>query len=266
MTRSIPPWLAPVVERLELDRLSVVTIDDIERIRGQVGVEPAANRIVEHLAERGWLLRTGVHGAWEFAPADRAGPRSAGDPFLALRASLAIDPDLPVALALSSALWLLDIADRAPAKAEVAMPPGAYVPKALRREYRVVRHEGRLPPLRIQRIPVHRPATVLVHLASRPTDVRSWGGILDRLAELLEAADEADIMSELEGRAHATLVRFAYLVSGLAPDLVDRLRIRPAGKVWFGPRRTLKRHSARWNVADTILPIAPSELGSGSAP
>jgi hypothetical protein len=79
------------------------------------------------------------------------------------------------------------------------------------------------------------------------------------LPELVEASDEADIISELEGRSHAAHVRFAYLVSGLAPHLVDRLAIEPAGKVWFGPRRPLKRHSAPWNVADTVLPRAPSD-------
>jgi hypothetical protein len=111
--------------------------------------------------------------------------------------------------------------------------------------------------LRIQGLPVHRPATVLVHLANKPTDVRSWASMLEALPALLARSPAQEIHTELEGRPHATRVRFAYLVSGIAPDLVEKLAIEPRGKVWFGPRRPLRRHDARWGIADTILPAAP---------
>ncbi len=54
----------------------------------------------------------------------------------------------------------------------------------------------------------------------------------------LAHSPEPEIQAELEGRTAATRVRFAYLVSGLAPDLVARLGIEPGSKVWFGPART----------------------------
>ena len=260
VTRSIPPWLAPIVEQLELDRPEIVTTRDLSRLTRRLGMREPTNRIIQVLAELGWLLKTGVHGVWEFAPAERAGPHSVGDHLLPLRASLAATPGVPVALALSSAMWFLDIADRAPDVAELAMPPGAYIPAALNRAYRVVRFRSNVEPTPLRGVPVHTPASILVHLAHRPSDVRGWAGVLIHLSELVGAAHESGIFAELGGRPHSTQVRLAYLLSGVAPELVERLGAAPAGKVWFGPRGPLRRHSARWNIADTILPFSPTEL------
>jgi hypothetical protein len=262
--RSIPPWLADVVAELELDRPAVVTRDLVRHLRKRLGVRAPVGRIVEELHARGWLLKTGVHGAWEFVPGERAGAISSGDPFLPLRATLETAPELAAFVALGSALWLLDIADRAPEPPEVALPKGIRVPVGLKRAYRTVHHDARLGPVRVQGLPVHRPATVLVHLATKPTDVRSWGNVLDCLPALLGSSPEDEVRAELQGRPHATRVRFAYLVGGLAPDLIRRLAIEPAGKVWFGPRGPLRHHDAHWQVADTLLPTPPpSTEGNG---
>lgn len=261
--RSIPPWLAGIVAELELDRPRIVTSDMVSEIRRHLGVSPPTHRIIEELHTRGWLLKTGAHGAWEFIPGDRAGAISSGDPFLLLRATLETSPDIAVFVALGSALWLLDIADRAPDRPEIALPKGTRVPVALKRACRTVHHDARLAPVHIQDLPVHRPATVLIHLASKPTDVRSWGSVLESLPALLAASPEEEIRAELGGRNHATEIRFAYLVAGLAPNLVARLEIEPAGKVWFGPRGPLRRHDARWQIADTILPTSPPTTAGG---
>ena len=55
------------------------------------------------------------------------------------------------------------------------------------------------------------------------------------------------------------------IVDEIAPDLADRLVPpndggRSAPKVWFGPRGSLKHHSARFSVADTLLPFDPASL------
>jgi hypothetical protein len=113
----------------------------------------------------------------------------------------------------------------------------------------------------IQGVPTHRLETVLVHLATRPTDVRNWGSVLEALSELVTSIDRTALQEELADRPHATRARLAYLVSGVAPDLANVLNVAPAGKVWFGPRTKTRRHNARWNIADTILPISPAELG-----
>lgn len=255
--RSVPSWLAEIVAELELDRPIVVTSEMITEIRERIGVRASTHRVIEALHTRGWLLKTGARGAWEFVPGERAGPISSGDPFLPLRGTLETSPDMRVSVALGSALWLMNIADRAPDRAEVAVPKGVRVPVALKRAYRTIHHDSRLEPLRIQDLPVHRAATVLVHLANKPTDVRSWGSVLEILPALLTEASEEEIRAELEGRPDATRVRLAYLVSGLAPEVIERLGIEPGGKIWFGPRGPLRRHDARWGIADTVLPSIP---------
>jgi len=260
VTRSIPPALAGVVELLELERPVTVTTAQLAGYVERAGVKTPAHVVIQRLAERGWLLRTGVRGVWEFAPGEHAGPYSHGDRWLTLRAALDKQPDLPVRVALGSALWLLDLTDRAPDVAEFALPTGVHVPVALRRAYRVVRFDPNLAPEKIRGLPVHNPASVLVHLADRPSDVRSWGAVLDVLADLVAAASLDDVRAELQGRAHATGVRLAYLLSGVAPDLVEQLDVAPGHKVWFGPRGKLRHHDATWNVADTVLPTRPADL------
>ena len=259
--RSISPTLALVLEELELDRPKTVSLEKIAELAEAHGIRTPARILAHRLARKGWLLETQVPGVWEFAPADRAGPISDADPFLTLRALLTRD-DLPVAIALGSALWLHNLADRFPYPHEVAVPSGFRVPRALRNEYRVVRHQANLGNQEVNGLPVHRTATVLVHLAHRPTDVTSWAGVLDLLPDLLATCDKDDILAELADRPHATRARFAYLFQSLAPDLIRDLNIAPAGKVWFGPRGPLRHHDARWNVADTLLPFSPRELGS----
>jgi len=263
MTRSIPPTLASILELLELDRPITISRRQMETLVKRAGVNWPVSVVIQRLSAHGWLKETNVRGVWEFLPAERAGAISTGDPLLTLRATLEADPDLPVALALGSALWFLDLAERRPEVTEVAFPPRSRVPVAIRRTYRVVRHETRLPPRKNRGIPVHSPASVLIHVATRPTDVRSWAAVLEGLPEVLQAAEEQDILSEMERRTHATRVRLAYLLSGIAPDFVGRLDVKPKGKVWFGPRGPLRRHDSRWNVADTILPFSPYELGPG---
>jgi len=262
MTRSIPPTLAPVLELLELDRPVTISRRHMGELIREARVDWPVNVVIQRLSALGWLKGTEARGVWQFLPAERAGAFSTGDPLLTLQATLTADPTVPVALALGSALWLLDLADRHPDVPEVALPPRSHIPAAIRRSYRVVRHKTRLPPVKVRGIPVHSPASVLVHLATRPTDVRSWAAVLEGLEELVNAADEPDILTEVEGRTHATQVRFAYLICGIAPRLVDRLGVQPRGKVWFGPRGPLRRHDSHWNIADTILPFPPSELGS----
>lgn len=259
MSRSISSSLAPVLEHLELERPRTVSVADLAEIADEHGVRTPARIIGHRLAQRGWLLKTRVRGVWEFAPAERAGPISEADPFLTLRATLERS-DVPVAVALGSALWLHNLVDRAPDRHEIAVPSGAHVPVALRRDYRVVRYEAVLSPILIREVPVHQPATVLVHLAHRPTDIRSWSSVLEALSDLVGSCSEAEIREELAGRPHATYVRLAYLIQGVAPDLIEALAIEPAGKVWFGPRRALRHHDAYWNVADTVLPVSPKEV------
>jgi len=265
VTRDIPPSLGPVMTELELDAPEVVTMAELAALVERYGIGTDPKVVAGRLRARGWLLSTGIRGVWEFAPAAHAGPISHGDPYLPLRAALAGHPGLPLAVCLISALRSHGLAERAPDRLEIAVPTSTSVPAGLRRRARVVMFEAKLSPQLFDSVPVHVPATVLVHLAARPADVRGWGTIADTLADLVATADVTEIDRELEGRPRSVRVRLAYLTQGVAPDLADRLVPpeeggRTAPKVWFGPRGTLKRHNTRFSVADTVLPFDPADL------
>ncbi|WP_337171558.1 type IV toxin-antitoxin system AbiEi family antitoxin [Gemmatimonas aurantiaca] len=269
MTRSIPPSLAPLVALLELERPTIVSVPQLTALIGRTVMRTPPRVAIQRLAARGWLLPTGVRGMWEFAPGERAGAFSSGDPLMPVQAALAAAssrvPAQQPSIALGSALWLHDLADRAPDIPEVAMPERAAVPAALARLCRVVHFSAKVAPVRKRgSLLVHTPATILVHLAHRPRDVRSWASILEMLGRLVDAANEAQIHQELAGRPHATRIRLAYLLSGVAPALAERLEPIPRGKVWFGPRRPVRHHDAHLNVADTVLPIPPRTIGAST--
>jgi hypothetical protein len=130
----------------------------------------------------------------------------------------------------------------------------------LRRKARVLSFDARLAPVVRKGVPIQRFETLLVHMAARPSRVRSWGAVVDWLADVVAEAEEADVLTELKGRARAVDIRLAYLVQGLWPGLAQRLGEGATSKVWFGPRRKLRRHSQRWMVADSILPFDPAKL------
>ena len=159
----------------------------------------------------------------EFAPAAHAGPIGHGDQFLELRAAVAARPSLDAAVCLVSALLAQGLTDRAPERLEVAVKTGASLPVGLRRAPRVVVFDANLPPERSRGVPVHLPATILVHIPARPSEVRGWTAIADTLPELIEVITPADIDGELAGRPRSVRVRLAYLTQGVAPDLAARL-------------------------------------------
>jgi len=260
MARSIAPSIAPLIEALELDAPTVVTTIELSRMVGELGLTTPPRVAIQRLAAQGWLLPSGVQGAWEWAPGAHAGPYGHGDPFITLRAQLAVRPDLQAAVGLESAAWLHGAADRAPEQHRVVVRPGERTPAALRRTYDTAVHEWRQPTVTIGGVPVIPPAGVLVHFADAPAAVRNWGLGLEAVPALLDRCGHDDLAVELRGRPHATLVRFAYLVEPFDPGLIAGLGIEAGGTVWFGPRRAARRWDRRWNVADTVLPFTPSGI------
>jgi hypothetical protein len=269
MTRTIPRSLGPILTELELDAPQVVTLAELAALVTRTGVGTEPRVVADRLRKLGWLLPTETAGVWEFAPAAHAGPVGHGDQFLGLRAALASRPSLAAAVCLTSALLAHGLTDRAPDRLEVAVKTRASIPEGLRRATRVVVFDSNLPPERSRGVPIHQPGTILVHVAARPADVRGWGAIADALPELVDVVAPDDIDAELAGRPRSVRVRLAYLTQGVAPDLAERLVPpddggRGAPKVWFGPRGSLKRHSSRFSVADTVLPFDPASLHPAS--
>lgn len=258
MTRPLPSWVAPVAAHLELEGVTLVRTAEITAAVEDCGTSSAPSRVIQELAENGWLLPTGVRGVWEFAPARRGGPYSGQDPFLGLKAALLVARDpTGVAVALRSALWLHDVLDRPPDRHEVAVPmikqlsPGLLA--SVRRNYRLTAFAPKLESSLVADVPVHQLESVVVHLAETPTAVRGWATILDVFDELLAGCEASRIATEAAHRRHATLVRLAYLTRA-RPELTKELGIEPRGVVWFGPRGRSGRFDARWNLVDTVLP------------
>jgi predicted transcriptional regulator of viral defense system len=262
MTRTISASLAPLIAELELDQPLLVTLTELTELVERLGIRTPAKVVASRLRAAGWLLATQTPGVWEFAPGAHAGARGHGDPYIEVRAVLAADPNAQVALTGSSALWAHGLIDRAPSGVHVAVPAGSHVPQALKRVAHVSVVDARLTPLRLDRLPVQRVATVLVAAASRPTQVRSWAAILERLDDIVVALDRDELDAELVGRPAATVARLAYLISGAEPALADRLFPKPPSDkvswVWFGPRHGPKRSTRRFGIHDTLLAHRPA--------
>jgi predicted transcriptional regulator of viral defense system len=269
MTRPLSRAAAKIVERLELEQAFLVTLADLRDLMDDLDVRSEPKLVAKRLRDHGWLLPTAFPGVWEFAPGSQAGPYPRGHPFREVVAAHRAHPELDLAVGLTSALWAHGLTDRSPDRPEVAVTPGARVPAGLTRVCRVVRFEAQLPPVTLRDAPVHALATVLVHLAARPTDVRSWGGVLDVLPDLVAAVAQAApnggrdaLERELHGRPASVRTRLAYLLHGVAPGWAAALAPSSHGKVWFGPRGPLRRHHAALEVADTILPMSPGDFPS----
>lgn len=259
-TRSLSRGLGKVVAELELRQPSLVTLEEIAGLAERAGIGTAPKIVAARLRATGWLLSTAQRGVYEFAPGSHAGPYGHGDPFVDLRAAL-LKSDVPVAIALRSALWLHGLAERAPDRHELAVPSRAAIPAALVPALRVVRFAAHAEHGTVDALPVHRPASVLAHLAAKPGDVRGWATFAEALPELVAMSTADELEYELQGHSSAARPRLAYLLSGVAPDLADViLPNRPAAVTWFGKNRVSLRYDKRFNVADGLLPFDPRAL------
>jgi predicted transcriptional regulator of viral defense system len=260
VTRSIPPSLAGVLERLELEQPALVTMAELAHLVQAEGVRTPARVVAARLRERGWLLPTSRQGVWEFAPAAVAGPYSRNDPVTPLRAFLMRDPWVRCALTFQAAAWAHGLADRVPARLEVAAAD-AGVARRLPESLAVTVFAPRLEYEQVRDVPVLAVESVLVHMTSRPQAVRSWGSAREWIGPLAAELTWQRLEAELMARAATVRARTGYLLQGLRPDLVPALESSaPRGKTWFGPRRRLLRHDNLWQVADTLLPFDPREL------
>lgn len=126
---------------------------------------------------------------------------------------------------------------------------------------RAVRFSHRLPPAEHDGLPVHQPATILVHLATKPGDVRGWYAFAEALPDLVHRSGVRELERELEGRPSTVRPRLAYLLSGVSADVAARLQpTTPPNLTWLGSARTAQRFDKRFNVADGLLPFDPRDL------
>ncbi len=263
MARTITRGLAPVVERLELDRPQLVTLRDIERICAEEGVASEPRLVASRLKRGGWLLPAGKRGVWEFAPAELAGPYSSYDPLLPVKAVAAADAGARPLLRGQTAAWAMGLADRVPSTVEVVFP--AAPRRALPEGVSACTYKTRLPPGQAKGALSLAPEAVLVQMAERPSSVRSWASAAEWLPDVMAEMDVAATLEELGGRAAAAVQRAGYLLQGERPDIADAVfeERAPRGVARFGQGPSL-RSDARWMVLDAQLPWDPRCMGGAA--
>lgn len=258
MARTLSKGLAPVVEQLELERPEVVTLRDIEGICAAEGVGAEPRVVASRLKKAGWLLPTGQRGAWEFAPAELAGPYSCCDPLLPAKALAAANPDVAPLLRGQTAAWAMGLADRVPSTIEVALEPGmrASMPDGMSAcSYRTA-----LVPRKAKGALSLTPEAVVVQMAERPSTVRSWASAAEWLPDVMAEMSAAATLEELRGRSVATAQRTGYLLQGERPDIAEAILggFKPKSVARFG-QGSAKRSSSEWMVVDSSLPWDPEK-------
>lgn len=263
MPRTISRGLSGLLEELELEQPTLVTLDQLAVLVQRHELRTPPRIVAARLRDEGWLLTTGRQGVYEFAPAAVAGAYSRNDPLTSLRAFLLRRPGVRCGLTLQSAAWAHGLADRVPSRPEVAAATSELA-RQLPDQLAASVFDPHLDYETLRGVPVLPLASVAVHMAARPAAVRSWASALEWLPDLAHELDQSSLRAELSGRPTTVQVRAGYLLQGLRPDLSEDLRSTraPSSKTWFGPRGPLKRHDANWLVADTLLPFDPRALES----
>ena len=263
MTRSISTSMASVLERMELERPAVVTSEILNRILQEEGILTPARIVAARLREKGWLLPTAVRGAWEFIPASSAGAYSSNDPLLDIKSMISKHDIIKIGITFQSAAWAHGVADRIPLRIEVATGDA----QTSRLLHNITSTSVFMPILEyreLKGVPVLAPESVIVHMAAKPTAVRSWQSTLEWLPELTALLERDAVIKEISNRSKAVIARTGYLLQGMRPDVADYIhkRYTPTCKTWFGSRMSLLRHDNKWLIADTMLPFDPRKLRS----
>lgn len=257
VARTIPPSLASVVEQLELDGASIVTVADLARISGPNPSDDAARQVAYELQRAGWLGRLRTKNAWEFLPGARGGPIGSEDRLVEFRARRATDPGWGGVLAMESAATLHGLAQRLPAQEVVALPHGETFPKALSGDWRYVRLDlGPNGATLVNELPTWTVDALIVGVATRPSGYRDVAGLGQWLELAAERVDTEAVIDLLKTQNAATRQRAAYLLSAaLFREKVDEvLRAYPPHQpVWLGPRTTGGHFDRRCLVNDTLL-------------
>lgn len=259
MARSISRGLSSVLEELELERPQIVTMPQLAELCKRSGIRTPVRVVASRLREKGWLLATPQRGVWEFAPAELAGPYSSADPLLPLKAHGAAHPHEKFALTFQTAAWALGMADRVPAILDVAFERA---PASIPGGVRASTYRPNVPTITAKGVAALAPESIVVHMAQRPSAVRSWQGVSEWLPDVAYELDSKTVVDELEGRPRSAAVRTGYLLQGMRPDVAEALMevSPPRSRVRFGTGAAV-RNDERWQVSDSILPFDPRKMG-----
>lgn len=246
-----------MVRELELRQPPVVTGSLLAEVIAAAGSHLQKNAAAERLVREGWLLPLRTRDAWEFVPAARAGKFASGDPWIELRALLALKPNVPVAVAFGSAVWEFGFSLHQPPRPTLAHRHGWRPPRSLGDVVNVT-YDWRLRLGMKGGLPIWHPATIAVAAADRPSIQTNWGNADDWLPETMRATTPWDVVTEARGRGTATIARLCYFAewSGRS-DVVEALaHLLPHDLPvsFLGPREPRGRWVNRWRLYDSLLP------------
>ncbi len=250
--RSIPDWLAPLVQELELTGRTIITIDDIQHARPDLRRATIRQGITD-LIRRRWLRPVGVRGTYEFIPGAAAGPYPSGDPWLVLRAELARWPGR-FHVGATSAAWLRGYAQRSPQPHIVVATPVGAIPRPLRDAYHVLTTHPAPAHDTVDLLPVPTPAELFVEVAQLAPRL-SLDGARGWLRRLLADTAPESVAAALRDRNVATRARAGYFAEVCGSDdhatAIATLGLPTRGPFYTGARLAHARFSARWRVYDT---------------
>lgn len=171
-----------VVERITASSLMAAQVSDTLNSQAILAFQKETmkmNQVIREMKQSGWLLGTGVHGKWEFAPANRAGAFSSFDPFIALRATLdksGIENN-EIAVAMESAAFILQLSEHAPRRPCIASAKNLSRTGALKNYRHVQMNMPASAVTQIDGLQVHTMAGLLSSMAIRPLAYRDWPNV-----------------------------------------------------------------------------------------
>lgn len=261
MTRTISKSMAGILEDLELDNKTFVTLDELEELARKHDVHTEPAMIASRLKKSGWLLPTKQRGVWEFASAAMAGPYSKNDPLMEIKAFQLLNPKQKSFLCLQTAAWALGLADRVPAHKELAFYqiPRKQIPDVIT----TYKYNPATDLREAHGVLCLAPESILVHIATKPEIVKSWESVMEWLPDVVYESESSTILFEISEKNDSVKRRTGYFLQGMYPDASDAIYKsipKPTSKIRFGARNQSIRNDEKWKISDTVLPFSPKEL------
>lgn len=220
MVRTIPKYLASIVEQLELNEAELLTIKDIQRYASSAGSTIQAARIAFELKNRGWLLPTSARGVYEFSPGANAGAYSKGGKLSNIKAVALANPSIKWFYSHQSALYFHKIVDQMPDKPQITIKCNSIkkVPYAFTKLTHNV-FDSQLEPIIINGNPVEPLETLLVHICSKPKSVSDWFVYEENIQDIWSECDIGKLHQELDKQSLNTKNRLRKLLRSIGNEV-----------------------------------------------
>lgn len=220
MVRTIPKYLALIIEQLELDQVKLLTIKDLQRYASSVGSTGQATRMSFELKNRGWLLPTSARGVYEFSPGANAGAYSTGGKLLDIKAVALANPEIKWFYSHQSALYFHKIIDQMPDKPQITIKCNSIknVPYAFTKLTHNV-FDSQLEPIIINGNPVEQLETLLVHICAKPSSVSDWFVYEENIRDIWDECDINKLHQDLDKQSLNTKNRLKKLLRSIRSEV-----------------------------------------------